>query len=190
MKLKTAGAGLLLLTATALAIDVNPARQSVPEKFLNPPGKRFSIFSGDPERVQKANEINIADFKATTLVEPATISKAAAADASKAPLMLRITFRVKNTAKRSYTLSFPDSERYDVAVSQGKDNMVYLWSQDKQFEQVSGSCFINAGESISYTLEIPANAIAPSAAPGVYDVKVILANYPEATATAPLTITP
>jgi hypothetical protein len=178
--------------SAGFAQDINPSRQVVPNQFINPPGKRFSIFSGDPERVQRANEVNLKDFKGEISLVPGNISKTPpTADQNNLPTTLKVTFRVKNISNtKSYTLSFPDSQRYDVVISQGKENLVYLWSADKLFEQKVGICFLNPDEVLSWTENIPIEKIVKKAQPGVYEVKVILANYPEISTTAKLIIMP
>ncbi|MDR0533550.1 MAG: hypothetical protein LBH01_06300 [Verrucomicrobiales bacterium] len=183
---------LAISVSSAFAQDINPSRQVVPNQFINPPGKRFSIFSGDPERVQRANEVDLKDFKGELNLAPASISKTPpAADQTNVPTTLKVNFRIKNLSdKKSYTLSFPDSQRYDIAISAGKDNMIYLWSADKLFEQKVGASFLNPGEVLSWTENIPIEQIVKTAQPGAYDVKVILANYPEINANGKLTITP
>ncbi|MDR1191435.1 MAG: hypothetical protein LBK60_07215 [Verrucomicrobiales bacterium] len=186
---------LLVVTVSAgsgLCQDINPTKNTVPIQFINPPGKRFSIFSGDPERVQRANEVNLKDFTATLVIAPPAVSVTApTVDQTNAPTTLKVTFRVKNTsAKKGYTLSFPDSQRYDIAISSGKEDMIYLWSADKLFEQKIGSSFLNPGETLAWTENIPLEKLTTAARPGVYEVKVILANYPEINATARLTLTP
>ena len=181
----------MAFTITAWAIDVNPARQSVPTQFTNPPGKRYSIFAGDPERVQKANEVNLADFTAEVVLQPASLTKTPPADSAAAGgEELKITFKVKNTGKKNYILSFPDAQRYDVAITENKDRMIYLWSGDKVFEQKTGNTFVNHGETITYTCRIPAADILKTAQPGTYNVKMILGNYPEIFAEGTLTIKP
>jgi hypothetical protein len=174
-----------------LAQDINPSRRVVPDQFINPSGKRFSIFAGDPERVQKANEINLKDFKSELVIAPESVAKTRPPTGDNAAVTtLKVNFRVKNTSnEKSYTLSFPDSQRYDIAISGGKDNLIYLWSADKLFEQKVGSSFLNPREILSWTENIPLEKVT-GATPGVYEVKVILANYPEISATAKLTITP
>ena len=180
---------LAVSASASFAQDINPSRQVVPNQFINPPGKRFSIFAGDPERVQKANEINLKDFKGEVAIIPDNISITPSNDAN-APTTLKVTFRVKNISpKKSYTLSFPDSQRYDIAISQGKDNMIYLWSGDKLFEQKIGTCFLNPSETLTWVENIPLEKITNNAQPGTYEVKVILANYPEVSATTKLSIT-
>ncbi|MDR2463137.1 MAG: hypothetical protein LBD30_05090 [Verrucomicrobiales bacterium] len=185
----------LLFLATVsptLAQDIVPSKKTIPNQFINPPGKRFSLFAGDPERVQKANEINFQDFKGEVIITPPAISiTPPTIDQTNAPTTLKVTFRVKNTsAKKGYTLSFPDSQRYDIAISPEKNNPVYIWSDDKLFEQKVGASFLNPNETLSWTANIPIEKIAKNATPGAYEVKVILANYPEINATAKLTITP
>ncbi len=192
MKWQPSAVLLLILAVRAAAIDVNPSRQSVPNQFINPPGKRFSIFAGDPERVQKANEVNLKDFQAELLIQPGTLSKtpSTAEQATLAPTEVKVTFKVKNIGKKNYILSFPDAQRYDVAVTEGKDQLIYLWSGDKIFEQTTGKSFVNHGETLTYNCEIPIETLFNNAKSGTYNVKMILANYPEISAEGTLTIKP
>ena len=181
---------LALGVSASFAQDINPSRQVVPNQFINPPGKRFSIFAGDPERVQKANEINFKDFKAELEIVPTSIPLTPTGHPDE-PATLKVTFRVKNISeKKSYTLSFPDSQRYDIVISSGNNNAIYRWSADKLFEQKIGAGFLNPREVLSWTENIPLEKITAAAGTGIYTVKAVLANYPEITATAKLTVTP
>jgi hypothetical protein len=174
---------------SALAVDIDPSRRVVPEKFTNPPGKRFSIFSGDPERVQRANEVNLGDFGAELKIEPASIASATIkGNPTRNPVSLK--FIVKNTSKKSYTLSFPDSQRFDYIITDGKDALVYHWSEDKLFVQRADSTIINGGERLSYSDAPPLADILALIPPGTYKVKMILSNYPEINAEGMLTVTP
>jgi hypothetical protein len=173
----------------ALAIDIDPARRVVPEKFTNPPGNRFSIFSGDPERVQRANEVNLADFSAELKLEPATFSlEQAKANPNKGPVSIK--FAVKNNAKKSYTLSFPDSQRFDYIITDDKGGLVYQWSADKVFVQRTDMTIINGSERLCYADTPSVSEIVRLLAPGTYKVKMILSNYPEINAEGTLTVTP
>jgi hypothetical protein len=180
MKRTLAITGTVLLTAAALAVDINPNRRTVPEKFINPPGKRFSLFAGDPERVQRANEVNLADFRAVGSLEPASISLSNPTDSrGDSTTGVKVTLRVQNISKKKrYPLSFPDAQRYDIALLGPGDELLYLWSDDKLFTQESDAIFVNAGEIISYSDLIP-NAALQKAGPGTYRVMIVMANYPE-----------
>lgn len=187
---KFVSAGLILLIAAPLsAIDIDPARRTVPEKFINPPsGKRFSIFAGDPERVQKANEVDIKAFQAEVQIEPKRISLSEVKnDSSKAPVM---NFSVKNTSKKSYTLSFPDSQRFDYIILAGNGQMVYQWSADKRYVDRIDSVMVNPTEKISYSDKLPLGSKPALFPPGTYTVKVILSNYPEITSEQTFEVAP
>lgn len=173
---------LLGFCYTLQASDISPSKQTVPDKFVNPPGKRYSIFAGDPERVQKANEVNIKDFSSELLVEPKSLSLSGVAVEGAAPNQFKISLRVKNSGKRSYTLSFPDAQRFDITITSSSGGVVYLWSADKAFVQKEGTSFINGGESITFSEFLPIDLFKDKLSPGVYSVQMVLANYPEVTA--------
>jgi hypothetical protein len=180
-----------LMLTHAMAVDINRSKDTIPEKFVNPPGKRFSLFAGDPTRVQRANEVNLADFKSELNVEPGVLSLSNPTSGKGEPTTgIKITFKVQNIGKKkAYPLSFPDAQRYDIAVVGAADQMVYLWSQDKMFAEQADALFVNAGESLTYVETIP-NAVFEKAGPGTYKIMVILANYPELKDTKEVTIQP
>jgi hypothetical protein len=200
---------LLLSLPEATAIDINPSKSTVPERFYNPPGsKRFDPFAGDPKRVQKANEVKLEDFQATLAIRPPIVSLSGNAPALPAPASveegvvetpaittpvegLEVTFLVQNkNAKRSYTLNFPDSQRFDIAIGKDLENPEYLWSTDKKFLEEQGASFVNPGESIAFREIITLDALKQKLKPGTYKVFVVLANYPEIQAQADLTLQP
>ncbi len=176
-------AGLLLLPEWLPAADIRPARRTVPEQFVNPPGKRFSLFSGDPERIQRANEINLKDFSVEIKLNPADISLSSLTTALEVGLVIR------NNGRRSYTLSFPDAQRYDLAIYQGEE-LAYLWSEDKIFVQQTGSSFINSEERLTYTEALSPELLRQHLRPGTYTLKMILSNYPELSASTTITVQP
>ena len=179
---------IVLITSPLSAIDVDPSRRTVPDKFVNPGGKRFSIFAGDPERVQKANEVNLKAFQADVQIEPKRISlNEVKNDSSKAPAM---NFHVKNISKKSYTLSFPDSQRFDYVILNAGGQMVYQWSADKRYVDRIDSLMVNPTEQIEYSDKLPLGAKPASFPPGIYTIKVILSNYPEITAEQTLEVAP
>lgn len=179
-----------ILTATPLlAIDISPSRENIPERFRTGGGKRFSIFAGDPERVQRANEIRFSDFSADLTIDPPELSLAALRNPST-DLKPTLQFRVFNNGKRSYILSFPDAQRFDYIILDPEGRLIYEWSADKMFVQAVGSSNLNPKERLSYTDEMPLRDRAGQLRPGTYTVKAILANYPEITAEQTFRIVP
>jgi hypothetical protein len=172
---------LMLLSPSLWAIDVNPNRRTIPDKFINPPGKRYSLFAGDPARVQRANEINLKEFKTELAVAPASISLSQPVSEEGGTVAgFKVTFKVQNIGKKkSYPLSFPDAQRFDIAVTGAGDALIWLWSDDKVFVQETDSLIVNPGEAITYTETIPVEALAAKSGPGTYKITVILSNYPE-----------
>lgn len=183
---------LLALPFTGHSVDVNPTRRVIPDKFINPAGKRYSLFSGDPARVQRANEINLDDFKAELSITPASISLSNPVGQDGQALNgFKVTFKVQNIGKKkAYPLSFPDAQRYDIAVTGPGDELLWLWSDDKIFTQEADALFVNAGESITYNETIPLKALAAKSGPGTYKVRVILSNYPELKDTRDIVLQP
>ena len=180
-----------LALASAHAVDVSPSREVQPEKFREPGGKRFSIFAGDPGRIQKANEIKFDDFETKLEVTPNPLSLEAAKNSPGNRPMIKVVFSVKNIhAKKTYTLSFPDAQRYDIRVKDSAGNAVYTWSADKEFVQSVGTILLNASDKISFTENIALGEFAAPPSPGIYTVEAVLGNYPEITAKVPLTLSP
>jgi hypothetical protein len=180
-----------LALASGHAVDVHPSREVQPEKFREPGGKRFSIFAGDPNRIQKANEIKFEDFEAKLEVTPNPLSLESAKNSPGNRPMIKVVFSVKNTnPKKTYTLSFPDAQRYDIRVKDAAGNAVYTWSSDKEFVQSVGTILLNASDKISFTETIALGEFASPPAPGAYTVEAVLGNYPEITAKIPLTVNP
>jgi hypothetical protein len=190
MKILMAFPLFCLVVTAASASDINPSKQTLPDKFVNPPGKRYSIFAGDPERVQRANEVNIKDFSAELSVEPKSLSISGQVAEGAAPNQFKISFKIKNTSKKKVTLSFPDAQRYDIAVNSSDGRLVYLWSADKMYVQTEGISFVNGGESITFIDFLPLELIKDKMPPGSYTVQMILANYPEVTATTNFQLIP
>ncbi len=180
--------GLLILSffsiTSAQAADISPSRTVVPEKIRNPPGKRYSIFAGDPERVQKANEVNTKEFRALVELDNPIISL------SGETTEVTAKFVIHNQGNKSYTLSFPDAQRYDLALVTMDDQLLYLWSSDKMFVQETGMSFLNGEERLTFEESLPMTMIKSKCKPGKYKVAMILSNYPEIKAAAELIVKP
>jgi hypothetical protein len=179
---------LLALTALATvhAVDIDLSKQNVPRQFTDPPGKRFSLFAGDPERVQRANEVKLEALTAILTAAPVSFSLAQSSSDSA----LDLNFVVTNHGKKRQTLSFPDAQRYDLAIVNQGEELVYLWSKDKTFVQTEGMAFLNTGEMLNFRVSLPVSKLKDLVIPGNYRAVMILANYPEVKATADFTIEP
>jgi hypothetical protein len=109
---------LLVFTLTSISygLDINPIREDIDKRPDKAPRKaRFSIFAGDPERVQRVNEIKFEDFKAS-LDLPLKEYSMTSIQSEENETTLDLTFSIVNEGKKSYTLSFPDSQRYDIII--------------------------------------------------------------------------
>ena len=182
---------LLLVTVFyAHAVDIDPSRRVIPQKFTNPPGKRFSIFGGDPERVQRANEVNVEDFKGMLEMPVKEFSLISLQNAAEKKETFDFSFRVKNTAGRSYTLSFPDAQRYDFMITNKNGDVIYVWSEDKEFIKEIGKTFMNGREEVIYKPNPPVyiSDFVSKLSIGTYLLTAIVSNYPEIKATAEFSI--
>ena len=174
----------LLASPFSVAVDISPSRTVVPEKHRDAPGKRYSIFAGDPERVQKANEVNVEQFRASVDLDRPSLSL------SGENSEITAKFLIHNQGDKSYTLSFPDAQRYDLALVTMDDRLLYLWSSDKMFVQETGMSFLNENEKLMFQETIPLSLIKEKCKPGSYKIAMILSNYPELKAAAQFKVTP
>ncbi|MDE1169651.1 MAG: BsuPI-related putative proteinase inhibitor [Verrucomicrobium sp.] len=183
---------LLLLACAAAplhAVDISPSRDHEPNQ-TDASGQRFSIFSSDPTRIQKANSIDFRDFQTKLELNPATVSLSGTERDPSLANNVRATLSVKNTGKQTYTLSFPNTQRYEIAIKNPAGQTVYRWSLDKKFLDQVGLVMINPTDKIAYAETISFNALYAPLETGTYTVEFAMANYPEVTAKATFTVTP
>jgi len=175
---------MLAFAVNVWAADVSPSRETVPQKFREPPGGRFSIFSGDPDRIKKANRVDLDKFETEIKVENPKVSL------SEPGAMVKVTFSIKNIGKKAYTLSFPNAQRFDIAVADAEGNVLYLWSEDKIFIEEVGASMLNPLDRITFVETIPLAHFRPKAKTGSYTVAAVLSNYPELIAKTNVEIEP
>src|SRR5258708_32374457 len=87
----------------ALAVDINPSKNNQPPSFWQGGGNRFSIFNGDPKRIQRANAVDPKSFDTKVEISPDPVAlktvKATAPNRS-----LKMIFSLHDHAKQTYTL--------------------------------------------------------------------------------------
>ncbi len=184
---------VLLSMATfevASAIDINPSKDNQqPGFWQNGAGNHFSIFNGDPKRIQRANEVDPKAFDEKIEITPNPLSiktlKAAAPNPS-----IKIVFSVHNHGKKTYTLSFRTAQRWDFRILNAAGTPLYVYSDNCQFEQTIGSSMVNTDDKLVYTETVDFDDLSQPLEPGVYTVQTVLANYPEMHATAQFTVQP
>jgi len=182
------GVGLVAVDA-ARAIDINPSKNNQPPSFWDTGGNSFSIFNGDPKRIQRANEVDPKAFDAKLDVAPNPLSLGGAKGAP-APVAIKITFSVHNHAKKTYTLSFPTAQRWDFRILNPAGTAIYTYSDNCMFEQKVGTSMVNNDDKLVYSETVQFSDLSSPLRPGNYTVQGVLANYPEMRATATLTVTP
>jgi Intracellular proteinase inhibitor len=173
----------------ALAIDINPSKNNQPAPFWQDSGNHFSIFNGDPKRIQRANAVDPKSFDTKLEIGPNPLSiktlKAIAPNPS-----IKITFSVHNHAKKTYTLSFPTAQRWDFRIVNAAGTAIYVYSDNCQFEQSIGSTMVNNDDKLVYSETVDFDDLSAPLSPGIYTVQTVLANYPEIHAQVQLTVQP
>ena len=175
----------------AFAIDdINPSKNNQPPSFWSSGGgTKFSIFNGDPKRIQRANEVDPKSFDTKVDVSPNPLSIKGLKSIVPNP-SIKITFSVHNHGKKTYTLSFPTAQRWDFRILNSAGTPIYVYSDNCQFEQAVGSSMVNHDDKLVYTETVAFDDLLQPLAPGSYTVQTIMANYPEMQAQAHLVVQP
>lgn len=169
------------------AIDIDPGKTTVPRSAWDSGGNHFSIFNGDPKRIQRANAIDASSFDTKLEVFPNPMSLQKAKTVGPNP-SIKITFSVRNHAKKTYTLSFPTAQRWDFRIINAAGAIVYTYSDDHEFVQTVGTSMVNQDDKLVYTESVDFDSMTAALSPGTYKVQAVLANYPEMGAQAQLVV--
>ena len=184
-------AALLSVAAfeAAPAIDINPSKNNQPPVFWQDSGNHFSIFNGDPKRIQRANAVDPKSFDSKVEVSPNPLSIKALKAIAPNP-SIRITFSVHNHGKKTYTLSFPTAQRWDFRILDATGKAIYVYSDNCEFEQTVGASMVNNDDKLVYMESVDFDDLSQPLAPGIYTVQTVLANYPGMHAQTQLTVQP
>ncbi len=174
----------------ASAIDVNPSKDTLPASAWDTSsGNHFSIFNGDPKRIQRANAVDPKSFDSKVEVSPNPLSLKAVKAGGPNP-SIKITFSVHNHAKKTYTLSFPTTQRWDFRIINSSGGVVYTYTDDHAFLQTVGTSMVNNDDKLAYSENVDFDDMTLPLTPGTYTVQALLANYPEINAQVQLTVQP
>lgn len=173
----------------ALAIDINPSKNNQPPSFWESGGNKFSIFNGDPKRIQRANAVDAKSFDTKLELSPDPLSIKTLKTGAPNP-SFKITFSAHNHAKKTYTLSFPTAQRWDFRITNAAGVVIYTYSENCEFEQKVGASMVNNDDRLVYSETVDFDDLSQPLAPGTYTVEAVLANYPEIHAQAQLTVQP
>jgi len=180
----------LLLLGGALdssAIDVSPSKDTIPRSSFDMGGNRFSIFNGDPKRIQRANAVDPKAFDCKLAVSPNPFGLQAMKMTGPNPI-IKLTFSVHNHGKKTYTLSFPTAQRWDFRILNAAGTSIYTYSDNCDFEQKIGVSMVNHDDKLTYTENLELGDLSVPLIPGTYTVEAVLANYPEMKATTPFVV--
>lgn len=180
---------LVVLFDAASAIEVNPSKNTVPRSTWDTGGNKFSIFNGDPKRIQRANAVDPAAFDTKLVVTANPLSLRMAKQVGPNP-SIKITFSVHNHAKKTYTLSFPTAQRWDFRIVNGSGGVVYTYTDDHEFVQTVGTSMVNQDDKLVYSENVDFDDMSLPLTPGNYTVQAVMANYPEINAQTQLTVQP
>jgi hypothetical protein len=183
---------VFLLGAGAMhlgAIDVNPSKDTIPRSSFDTGGNNFSIFNGDPKRIQRANAVDPQAFDAKLTFSPNPLALAVAKAGTPDPV-IKLTFTVHDHGKKTYTLSFPTAQRWDFRIKDPSGKQVYVYSDNCDFEQKVGVSMVNHDDSLTYSELVQSSDLDAPFTPGTYTIDAVLANYPDIKATATLVVQP
>jgi Intracellular proteinase inhibitor len=173
----------------ARAIDINPSKNNQPPSFWESSGNKFSIFNGDPKRIQRANAVDPKAFDCAIELSPNPLSLKVVTAGTPNPI-IKLTFSVHNHAKKTFTLSFPTAQRWDFRIVNAAGAAIYTYSDNCEFEQKVGTSMVNNDDKLVYSETVEFDDLSEHLAPGVYTVQAVLANYPEIHTEAKLTVVP
>jgi hypothetical protein len=182
--------GTVLLLGGGLdssAIDVNPSKDTIPRSSFDMGGNSFSIFNGDPKRIQRANAVDPKSFDCKLLVSPNPFSLQAMKATGPNPF-IKLTFSVHNHGKKTYTLSFPTAQRWDFRIKNASGTSIYTYSDNCDFEQKIGVSMVNHDDKLTYSETVELSDLSVPLVPGNYTVEAVLANYPEMKAQTPFVV--
>ena len=185
-------AALMMMAAfdAAPAIDINPSKNNQPPSFWESgSGNSFSIFNGDPKRIQRANAVDAKSFDTKVEVSPNPLSLKALKAVAPNP-SIKIVFSVHNHAKKTYTLSFPTAQRWDFRIVDATGKAIYIYSDNCEFEQAVGTSMVNNDDKLVYTETVDFDDLSEPLAPGTYTVQTVMANYPDMRAQTQMTVQP
>lgn len=171
------------------AIDVDPSKNTIPRSSFDTGGNRFSIFNGDPKRIQRANAVDPKEFDSKLEISPNPLSLHELKAAAPNPL-IKLTFIVRNHGKKTYTMSFPTAQRWDFRILTPDGAPIYVYSDNCDFEQKVGISMVNHNDKLTYNEVVAFDDLSAPLQPGTYSVEAVLANYPEIKTKASFVIQP
>lgn len=181
---------LVIALGRVSAIDVNPSKNTLPRSAWDSDnGNHFSIFNGDPKRIQRANAVDPKSFDTKLEISPNPASLKSLLAGGPNP-SIKVTFSVHNHSKKTYTLSFPTTQRWDFRIVSSSGTVVYTYTDDHAFLDTVGTSMVNGDDKLVYPETVDFNDMNTPLAPGNYTVQAVLSNYPEVNAQAQLVVQP
>ncbi|MFO7173814.1 MAG: BsuPI-related putative proteinase inhibitor [Bacillota bacterium] len=105
----------------------------------------------------KAKEVGEDPVAAVAVREPQAAALAFEFEAQASAEGGRLNLTVRNTGKEPVTLRFPSGAQHDFVLKDEKGQEVWRWSKGRAFIQPVQDLRLNAGASLRYTAELPAD---------------------------------
>jgi len=94
-----------------------------------------------------------------------------------------LVYAVQNRSGEVVRLEFPTGQRLEVVMTDGHGRRLFLWSEDRWFEERPSQVLVNPGERLEYEASVPTRDME---AGGVYAVEARLVGYSSTAAQAVL----
>ncbi len=85
-----------------------------------------------------------------------------------------VVYAVQNRSGKVVRLEFPTGQRLEVVLTDERGRRLFLWSEDRQFEEKPSQVLVNPGERLEYEASVPTRDME---AGGVYAVEARLVGY-------------
>jgi hypothetical protein len=85
-----------------------------------------------------------------------------------------LVYAVQNRSGEVVRLEFPTGQRLEVVLTDGRGRRLFLWSEDRWFEEKPSQVLVNPGERLEYEASVPTRDME---AGGIYTVEARLVGY-------------
>ncbi len=153
------------LSASTFAQENDAAAPAEKRTWLN---RMFHPFGGGGETLPEYKDAQLRGLLLTLKIEqPVRLSETR---------QMAVTIRLTNKAKRSITLDFPSSQRFEIYLMNSGGKVLTAWSDNHAFTDEPSTIMINPQEHIEYAETIATRELSPNK---VFLCEVYFPNYPD-----------